>query len=80
MTIFGIMNKDKQYIISEEELEKLLKHAYFHGQGNGQMMECGLERDEISDYLQSMMYGIKKDSIDEDSLIDHSIKRVKFLK
>lgn len=34
--------------------------AFIHGQGNGQMMEVGLERDEIDDYINSRMKTLNK--------------------
>ena len=35
------------------ELEKEIKLAFIHGQGNAEMMESGLERDETEDYFNS---------------------------
>ena len=32
-----------------------IRRAYMHGQGNGQMMGAGLERDEIDDYTNWRM-------------------------
>jgi len=41
--------------ITIEELEKEIKQAFIHGQGNKEMMEAGLERDETEDYVNSRM-------------------------
>ena len=46
--------------ISCEELEKEIKRAFIHGQGNQQMMEAGLERDETNDYVSFTMRGLIK--------------------
>ena len=47
------MKKDIKITI--EELEKEIKQAFIHGQGNKEMMEAGLERDETEDYVRSRM-------------------------
>ena len=44
-----------------ELLKEEIKRAFIHGQGNGQMMEVGLERDEVDDYTNSRMLSLKKD-------------------
>jgi hypothetical protein len=45
----------KQITLTQEELEKEIKQAFIHGQGNSEMMEAGLERDETEDYVSSRM-------------------------
>ena len=45
----------KQITLTQEELEKEINQAFIHGQGNGTMMEAGLERDETEDYVSSRM-------------------------
>jgi len=45
----------KEIKITIEELEKEIKQAFIHGQGNKEMMEVGLERDETEDYVNSRM-------------------------
>jgi hypothetical protein len=37
-----------------------IRRAYIHGQGNGQMMGAGLERDEIDDYTNWRMRTLNK--------------------
>jgi hypothetical protein len=53
------------YTQCQEDMIELLKEeirrAYIHGQGNGQMMEVGLERDEVDDYTNSRMLSLNKD-------------------
>lgn len=39
-----------EFKLKKEELEEIIRKAFIHGQGNGQMMEAGLERDEVDDY------------------------------
>jgi hypothetical protein len=41
--------------LEKEELEKIIKEAFRHGQINREMMEAGLERSEIEDYTFSVM-------------------------
>ena len=41
--------------LSKDELEKEIRQAFIHGQGNNEMMEAGLERDETEDYVNSRM-------------------------
>jgi hypothetical protein len=43
-----------------ELLESEIRRAYIHGQGNAQMMEAGLERDETEDYINSRMRTLNK--------------------
>jgi hypothetical protein len=45
----------KKIILTQEELEREIKRAFVHGQGNAEMMEAGLERDETEDYVNSRM-------------------------
>ena len=45
----------KTITLTQEELEKEIKLAFIHGQGNAEMMESGLERDETEDYVNSRM-------------------------
>ena len=45
----------KEIKITIEQLEKEIKQAFIHGQGNKEMMEAGLERDETEDYVNSRM-------------------------
>jgi hypothetical protein len=46
--------------LTQEELEKEIKQAFIHGQGNREMMEAGLERDETEDYVRSRMRTLLK--------------------
>lgn len=41
-------------------LKEEIKRAFIHGQGNAQMMEAGLERDEIEDYIYYRMLTLNK--------------------
>jgi hypothetical protein len=43
-----------------EFLETEIKKAYIHGQSNGQMMEAGLERDEVEEYVNFRILSFKK--------------------
>ena len=45
----------KQITLTQEELEKEIRQAFVHGQGNKGLMEAGLERDETEDYVNSRM-------------------------
>ncbi len=49
-----LLDEEKEQLISE------IRRAYIHGQGNGQMMEVGLERDEIDDYTNSRILSLNK--------------------
>jgi len=51
--------------ITIEELEKEIKQAFIHGQGNKEMMEVGLERDETEDYVNSIMRKLLNQNKDE---------------
>ena len=42
------------------ELEKEIRQAFVHGQGNRALMEVGLERDETEDYVSSRMRSLLK--------------------
>jgi hypothetical protein len=42
----------KEIVLTQEELQKEIKQAFIHGQGNKTMMEAGLERDETEDYVR----------------------------
>ena len=47
--------------IKEKELEKIIRQAFIHGQGNKEMMESGLERDETDEYTSSVMRSLVKE-------------------
>ena len=51
-------NKCQEDVI--ELLKEEIKSAFIHGQGNAQMMEAGLERDEVEEYSNWRMLSIKK--------------------
>jgi hypothetical protein len=51
-------NADKQFTL--EEMGKIIRSAYIHGQGNAKMMEAGLERDETDDHVNWVMLGLRK--------------------
>jgi hypothetical protein len=53
--------------ITIEELEKEIKQAFIHGQGNKEMMEAGLERDETEDYVNSRMRKLLNQNKDENN-------------
>ena len=55
----------KQITLTREELEKEINQAFIHGQGNGTMMEAGLERDETEDYVNSRMRSLLNKNKDE---------------
>ena len=55
----------KQITLTREELEKEINQAFIHGQGNGTMMEAGLERDETKDYVNSRMRSLLNQTKDE---------------
>jgi hypothetical protein len=54
----------KGYTQCQEDMLKILKEeikrAFIYGQGNAQMMEAGLERDEIEDYIYYRMLTLNK--------------------
>jgi hypothetical protein len=45
----------KEFKLTKEELEHVIREAFRHGQINREMMEAGLERSEIDDYTASVM-------------------------
>ena len=45
----------KEIVLTQEELEREIRQAFIHGQGNKEMMEAGLERDETEDYVKNKM-------------------------
>lgn len=45
----------KEFKLTKEELEDIIREAFRHGQINREMMEAGLERSEIDDYTSSTM-------------------------
>ena len=56
---------NKRITLSQEELQKEIKQAFIHGQGNKEMMEAGLERDETEDYVNSRMRTLLNQKKDE---------------
>jgi hypothetical protein len=52
------------YTQCQEDMVELLRteltRAFVHGQGNAQMMEAGLERDEVEEYVNWRMLSINK--------------------
>ena len=52
--------------ITIEQLKQEIKQAFIHGQGNKEMMEAGLERDETEDYVNSRMRKLLNQNKDED--------------
>jgi len=57
--ISDVKKEENKYILSEEELRAEIKRAFIHGQGNAQMIEAGLERDEVEDYVNYRMLQTK---------------------
>ena len=55
----------KTITLTQEELEKEINQAFIHGQGNGALMEAGLERDETEDYVNSRMRSLLNQDKDE---------------
>lgn len=51
----NITKMSKKITLTLEELEKEIEQAFVHGQGNGIMIEAGLERNEREDYTSSVM-------------------------
>ena len=45
----------KEIVLTQEELKTEIRQAFIHGQGNKEMMEAGLERDETEDYVNNRM-------------------------
>ena len=50
----------KKITVTIEELEHEIEQAFVHGQGNTIMMASGLERDELEDYVGSVMRRLTK--------------------
>jgi len=52
------------YTQCQEAMIELLRveihKAFIHGQGNAQMMEAGLERDEVEEYVNWRMLSLNK--------------------
>lgn len=46
--------------IDVKVLEEEIRSAFKHGQGNAESMDAGLERDEIEDYVSSVMIRLTK--------------------
>jgi hypothetical protein len=59
-----VIGFEQGYTQCQEDMLKILKEeikrAFIHGQGNAQMMEAGLERDEIEDYIYYRMLTLNK--------------------
>ena len=55
----------KEIVLTQEELETEIRQAFIHGQGNKEMMEAGLERDETEDYVNSRMRQLLNQNKDE---------------
>jgi hypothetical protein len=60
--IKDLISNAKEIIVrlTLKEIKDLISNAFVHGQGNYQMMEAGLERDEREDYVNSIMSKIIK--------------------
>ena len=65
LIILETKTKMSKIKITIEELEKEIKQAFIHGQGNKEMMEVGLERDETEDYVNSTMRKLLNQNKDE---------------
>jgi hypothetical protein len=52
------------YTQCQQDIVELLRveihKAFIHGQGNAQMMEAGLERDEVEEYVNWRMLSLNK--------------------
>jgi hypothetical protein len=52
------------YTQCQQDMVELLRveihRAFIHGQGNAQMMEAGLERDEVEEYVNWRMLSLNK--------------------
>ena len=48
-------NMERFVTLTEDQLRRELTQAFIHGQGNAQMMEAGLERDETTDYVRNRL-------------------------
>lgn len=51
----------EEITITIDRLKEEIKSAFIHGQGNAQMMESGLERDETEDYTNWVVLSILKE-------------------
>jgi len=55
---------NKGYTQCQEDMVEFLRveihRAFIHGQGNAQMMEAGLERDEVEEYVNWRMLSLNK--------------------
>jgi hypothetical protein len=49
------MSKENTITLTHKELVEEIRRAFIHGQRNNEMMEAGLERDEVDDYTNSRM-------------------------
>jgi len=58
------MNK-KNITLTITKLKEEITRAFFYGQGNGIMIEVGLERDEAEDYVNNRMKSLLKQNKDE---------------
>ena len=67
----------KKITLTQEELEKEIKQAFIHGQGNLEMMEAGLERDETEDYVNSRMRSLLNHKVLEKGQLDNLLKQEK---
>ena len=57
--------------LTQEELEREIKRAFVHGQGNLEMMKAGLERDETDDYVNSRMRSLLNHTmLEENNLLE----------
>ena len=67
----------KKITLTQEELEKEIKQAFIHGQGNLEMMEAGLERDETEDYVNSRMRSLLNHRVLKEEQLDNLLKQEK---
>jgi hypothetical protein len=67
----------KKITLTQEELEKEIRQAFIHGQGNVEMMEAGLERDETEDYVNSRMRSLLSHKVLEKEQLDNLLKQEK---
>ena len=67
----------KKIILTQEELEKEIKQAFICGQGNVEMMEAGLERDETEDYVNSRMRSLLNHRVLKEEQLDNLLKQEK---
>jgi len=50
----------KTFEITEQQLIEEIRKAYRHGQSNEEMMQAGLERNEIDDYTNFRIIQVSK--------------------